>query len=260
MNRYEAKQEARRARLEARAERLRREGQSRIDRARDMASVIPFGQPILIGHHSEGRDRNYRSKIRNNFEKGFQALEAADQVASRAASVGLGGISSDDPKSVAQLTEQLNKRKASQERMTQTNKLVRKKDTAGLIAMGHHAATVNRWVSSPIYGNKFAAYTYELSNNSANIRRIERRIAELGTMAQRETNETLHNSGVRLVENAEENRVQLIFPGKPADDIRATLKQQGFRWSPAAGAWQRQLNDAGLYAARCILDRLTLAP
>lgn len=31
--------------------------------ATDMASVIPMGQPILIGHHSEKRDRRYREKI-----------------------------------------------------------------------------------------------------------------------------------------------------------------------------------------------------
>jgi hypothetical protein len=33
--------------------------------------------------------------------------------------------------------------------------------------------------------------------------------------------------------------VQLIFPGKPSDEIRARLKSNGFRWSPTAGAWQR---------------------
>ena len=29
-----------------------------------MASVIPMGQPILVGHHSEKRDRNYRERTR----------------------------------------------------------------------------------------------------------------------------------------------------------------------------------------------------
>ena len=34
------------------------------DRAKSMASVIPFGQPILIGHHSENRDRRFRKTVK----------------------------------------------------------------------------------------------------------------------------------------------------------------------------------------------------
>ena len=41
--------------------------------ARDMASIIPFGQPILVGHHSEKRDRNYRGRIHKKFERSFEA-------------------------------------------------------------------------------------------------------------------------------------------------------------------------------------------
>ena len=37
--------------------------------AHTMADGIPFGQPILVGHHSEQRDRNYRERIRNHFDK-----------------------------------------------------------------------------------------------------------------------------------------------------------------------------------------------
>lgn len=42
-----------------------------------MASVIPFGQPILIGHPSEQRDRNYRDKIHNTFGKAFAMQDKA---------------------------------------------------------------------------------------------------------------------------------------------------------------------------------------
>lgn len=224
MNRYEAKQEARRLRLEARADRLRQEGEGRIARARDMASVIPFGQPILIGHHSEGRDRNYRAKIRGNFEKGFEALKEADEAASRAASVGSGGISSDDPDAVAKLTEELQEREA------------------------RHAAIKAR-----------AHESWELSNSSANMRRIKLRIEQLQKAATREHKEITHSSGMRVVQNVEENRIQLFFPGKPDDATRTMLKQRGFRWSPYAGAWQRHLNNAGVYAAQEIMRKLAVA-
>jgi len=62
---------------------------------------------------------------------------------------------------------------------------------------------------------------------------------------------------VKLVENVEANRVQLIFPGKPADAVRAKLKSSGFRWSPMEGAWQRQLNNSGIYWAKQIVAELT---
>ena len=70
-----------------------------------MADIIPFGQPILIGHHSERGDRSYRAKIYANFGKGFDALKAAGEMAARAASIGSGGISSDDPDAIKKLRE-----------------------------------------------------------------------------------------------------------------------------------------------------------
>lgn len=55
--------------------------------------------------------------------------------------------------------------------------------------------------------------------------------------------------------NREDNRLQIYFEEKPDEKTRETLKENGFRWSPKAGAWQRQLNDNAIYAAdriKCI--------
>ena len=43
--------------------------------------------------------------------------------------------------------------------------------------------------------------------------------------------------------NREANRLQIYFEGKPDATVRDELKSNGFRWSPKAEAWQRQLND-----------------
>ena len=49
------------------------------EQAHRMAEHIPLGQPILIGHHSEGRDRRYRNRIHNTFGKSFEhQAKAAD--------------------------------------------------------------------------------------------------------------------------------------------------------------------------------------
>lgn len=49
--------------------------------------------------------------------------------------------------------------------------------------------------------------------------------------------------------NREDNRLQIFFEEKPDEKTRETLKENGFRWSPKAGAWQRQLNDNAICAA-----------
>lgn len=103
MNRYEWKQEQRRQRLEARADRLRAEGNARFNSGMERLRAIPFGQPILVGHHSERRDRNYRSKAVAAVDKGIALNKAAEKVAARAEAVGTGGISNDDPDAVVKL-------------------------------------------------------------------------------------------------------------------------------------------------------------
>lgn len=53
-----------------------------------------------------------------------------------------------------------------------------------------------------------------------------------------------------MVENAELMRLQLVFDGKPSDEVREALKHWGFRWSPKNGAWQRQLTGNARFALR----------
>ena len=107
MNDYELKQEARRERYERKAEQLRTEAGRLHNQAHDMASIIPLGQPILVGHHSEHRDRRYRERIHDTFSEAFSTMDKADYYEQKAASVGAGGISSDDPDAIRKLREKL---------------------------------------------------------------------------------------------------------------------------------------------------------
>jgi len=82
------------------------------------------------------------------------------------------------------------------------------------------------------------------------MRRIKQRIALLErTAAETEEGEQARSKN-GVVYRIEDNRVQLVFAGKPEQLIRERLKSTGFRWSPSAGAWQRHLNNAGKYYAR----------
>lgn len=61
-----------------RAEKAENNFEELYKKAKEMASVIPFGQPIMVGHHSEQRDRNYRDRINNTFGKAFNESDKAD--------------------------------------------------------------------------------------------------------------------------------------------------------------------------------------
>lgn len=246
MNSYEAKLEARRARYEEMAEKAEARSNSAYKRAdlREEASGIPLGQPILVGHHSEGRHRAAIKRADNAMRKSVEESKKAAYYRDKADGVGSGGISSDDPDAVDKLGEKLAKAEALQEAMKARNVEWRKAgNKAGRQADG-------TWVDPP-------CAPYQLSNNSANIKRMKDRIAQLERAAERETVESELQGVCKLVENAEENRVQLIFPGKPEADTRALLKSWGFRWSPSNGAWQRHLNNAGRFAAGQVIKKLT---
>ena len=69
MNSYEERQAKKLAYYKEKAVKFSKESASTYNQAKQMSSMIPFGQPILIGHHSERGDRNYRNRISNKFDK-----------------------------------------------------------------------------------------------------------------------------------------------------------------------------------------------
>lgn len=71
-------------RYDERAEKAQIEGTSLLEQAHKMGDIIPFGQPIHVGHHSEKTDRNYRHKVFKKFEKGVETLEKAKYYEHRA--------------------------------------------------------------------------------------------------------------------------------------------------------------------------------
>lgn len=77
VDREKARATDRAERSDSRAEKAEQKSDELYTRAKEMASVIPFGQPILVGHHSENRDRNYRNRIHNTFGKSFKEQEKA---------------------------------------------------------------------------------------------------------------------------------------------------------------------------------------
>ena len=166
--------------------------------------------------------------------------------------VGTGGISSDDPQAVEKLEAKLAALEKHQETMEAANTAIRMKDPAKgdakLAELGYTPEDIAK-LRAPDFCGRIGYPTYELQNNNANIRRIRGRIEELKKRSE-STLEVWEFDRGRVVVNTTENRLQIIFDGKPDADIRTELKSEGFRWAPSQGAWQRQLTDNAMRAAR----------
>lgn len=218
------------------------EGDRLYNTAKEMASVIPLGQPILVGHHSEKRDRSYRNKIHNTYGKAFEKMDKAKYYQQKAEIIeGNTAISSDDPHALSKLKGQLQLLENAQEFRKATNKLLKKKDREGFLKLP--LATAKMWeeLINPAHqhwGIGFASYL--LKNNGANIRRIKARIAQLEQIAQLETKEILINE-VRIVQNTEANRTQLFFNDRLTKEEYKQVRSMGFVWCKSESAFQRQL-------------------
>ena len=258
MNEYEEKQEARRQYYLDKAEQARNESDSRWERARKMGDAIPLGQPILVGHHSEKSDRAYRKRMNGHYDKAMELSRKAEYYEQKAESVGRGGISSDDPDAIKKLTEKLDGLKACQEKMKAANRAIRMKDTekgnAKLREQGYTDEQIEE-LRKPDFCGRVGYPDYALSNNNANIHRIEGRIKELHDRQKYEATSKVIKNDLYEYKIAD-NRHQFIFDGKPADEIRSILKANAFKWSPTRGAWVRQASVSGKYAAERVKKEL----
>lgn len=251
---FEERREARADRLEERADKARKESDQAFKTADSIASHIPFGQPILVGHHSEKRHRRDADKITRNMRKGIDLEKKADDLERRAeAARNNTAIFSDDPNAAEKLADRIARLEARQQMMRDANKLVRKGDREGLLSMGFSPTSVEQLLAGDFIGRKGFA-DYQLSNNNANIRRLKIRLQEQKKLESAETRETVSEAtGIKIVDNPEANRTQIIFPDKPDAEVRSKLKRAGFRWSPTEAAWQRHMSSGARYQAEQIV-------
>jgi hypothetical protein len=229
-NPYQAKQAARRARLERASDRARVESQGAFGSATRTLARIPMGQPILVGHHSERRHRRDLAKSDRAMRKSIEADKRSKHLAARAAAVGTGGISSDDPEAVRKLRAELTKLKQDQDSMKAANAAIRKHAKAGPLAQIEALTTLGfaeqraRQLLEKDFAGRIGFPGWAISNNSANIRRVEKRIAEL--MSKDTAPERTPISGeiegiaFTLTENRGANRVQIVFASKPKSTAR----------------------------------------
>lgn len=251
MNDYEAKKQARIDRYRDKADKARAESHNLYKQSSDMLSAIPPGQPLLVDHYSYKSDKRYRDSAARKMDQSMEAMDKAAYYDQKAqAAENNTAISSDDPEAVTKLKDKVEKLKNKQSLMKQVNAYYRKHQ----ICRGCDAISPER--AAELDNSMAKAYSFEtapfpswaLSNNNAEIRRIEKRIAVL-EQNQEVGFQGWEFDGGRVEANMDANRLQVFFDEIPPEDVRSALKSNGFHWARSAGAWQRQLTGNAIYAA-----------
>jgi hypothetical protein len=241
---YKEKQEEKIARLEARAARTAAEAKETHDRAYRMADVIPFGQPILVGHYSENRDRNYRDKIHRTYDKSFELSNKAKKLQKRAADAADPyAINSDDPEAILKLKQKLE------------GLIVRREKIKSQTLEEFKRANPQHYYDDHGFDAEHVRRIF-LEGDTRNINSLRKRIDELRATRAVPSQEKVIN-GVRMHVDQSDNRVKLFFPGIPDFKVRSRLKQNGFHWSPYNKAWMRKINNAAIVSAESVLNSIT---
>lgn len=217
---YQERQEAKAEYYKDKAEALKSASQSAYNRSKAISDLIPMGQPILIGHHSEARHRRDIDRIQNSFNKSIELREKAEYYEHKAENaINNNNISSDNPEALKLLKEKLE-------------------------ALEQKRAELKKDKNKP---------AYVLPNLAGQIRQVRERIKQLEATASIEDKEEVIN-GITLKLDKQDNRVKIIFPDIPSEEVRAKLKSYGFHWSPYNQAWQRQLNNSAIFWAKSIIE------
>ena len=250
---YEQAKEDKADRLLNRAQRKAKEADAAFNRSRSLVEHIPFGQPILVGHHSERKHRAALDKSWSAMGRSVALNEHAEKLERRAASVGTAGIASDDPNALQALQNKLDSAKKAQEKMKKANQLIRAGKADQLSTLGFSESDI-KTLLTPAYGQPGFA-SYSLSNNNAEIKRLEKRIKALTAM---------HNKAPLEVETEDysiyvnDGRICVKFAGgKPTEQVRKLLRTgYAFVFRSSTAEWVRKTTPNALVAAELMASEL----
>lgn len=184
-----------------------------MNRGFEIDARVPSVMVARPSNFPTGKKEKQNAARAQNMEEWRQVQGILDKIKG----TGMGGISADNPHAVEQLEKQLEGLEKSQQVMKEVNAYYRKYQTLdGCTALSTvEIEKLKVSMEQPWHlGNK-PFQSFALSNNSAEIRRIKARIAELKQYAEE----------------------------------RSILRKSGFKWAPSVGAWQRQLNHQAISAA-----------
>jgi len=226
------------------AEKRSKESSEMWEQGKKMADLIPFGQPILVGHHSERGHRNHLKKIDGKYRKAIETGKKAEYYENKADSMKNNrAISQDDPEAIPKL----------EKKILETKEL-HKKSKAKRKEMRDNKETLIKELGDREYHRKYYLLEAYMTGYLAEVKRCQDRITGLKNLDAVEEQKWENNS-ITVEVNKSENRVMIFFPGKPDEDTRKKLKRHGFRWSPRNTAWQAYIKQWNIdFAKKEILE------
>ena len=221
-----------RERREAKAERLRDWADKRevkadaaSERVHAIADNIPFGQPILKGHHSQRRAERDQDTITRNMGKMVENSRKASDFRSRAGNIESAldnSIYSDDPDAVDALKARIASLEAQRDQIKADNAAFRTAHKVELKTMTAYER-----------GQALPHAAYELTNLSSNIKRNKDRLV----LIERDQARALRSemAGGLLIEQLQGGYVSITFSEKPSREILDALRGAEFSWR--RGSW-----------------------
>jgi hypothetical protein len=243
----------RRERLERKIDRCMewaegREKKATAERSRgDMSEAktgIPFGQPILVGHHSEGRHRRVVDRAHRAMDRAIENEKMADTHRSKAAGLSTmldRTVFSDDPDAVEALEARIAALDAERQQNNTINKIVRKKPKnvatpekiAALAGLGMSEAVAEK-LFEPDFAGRIGVPAYVNQNLGGRIKAARGRLEIVKTQAENRKAAEESPDGVVVKENCYGD-LFVTFSEKPDREILTALKTAGYRWKK--GSW-----------------------
>jgi len=171
-------------RLRGWAEKRETEAEAAGRRARELSDMIPFGQPILVGHHSEGRHRRDLGRIQSGFTRSYESARMAERHRGRADEIerqAERSVYSDDEDAIEKLEARIAGLEAERDAIKAYNGSCRRgHPDPSLLTDRQREALPNVLRFTPGGPPKDGSMpSYALTNLTGNIARNRKRLAEL---------------------------------------------------------------------------------
>ena len=161
---------------------------------------------------------------------------------------------------IDRLQQDLEQRKRTQQIMKDCNAIIKKakgKDCTFELTVAGLSEKSAKQIQEPDCIGRIGFASFNLTNNLANIKRIESRINELKSkeVKAQTIGEVEHEfDGFKVIFNHTDDRLQVMHDSKPDASIISKLKSNGFKWSPKNMAWQRLLNRSSIMTTNMLFN------
>lgn len=243
----------RRERLEARAEKREEWAASRRAKAdieyekadlSEEKTGIPFGQPILVGHHSESAHRRIIDRAHKAMDRCVENNQMAKEHERKANGIRsqlANTIFSDDEDAVEALEAKIANLEKERDLNNSINKIIRQKPRAevtpqkitALIGLGITEASAKLLFEKDCCGN-IGIPAYVNQNLGGRIKASRDRLVIVKQRQENQSAASESENGVTVKTNVY-GKYFVTFAEKPERDILIALKEAGYHW--CSGSW-----------------------